>query len=60
MAKARADCAVLSRERDETAGKVRTVLEQLENRRGEREGVYRLVAWSHSVAIRDGQGPTYG
>jgi hypothetical protein len=57
-ARARADCFVLSKERDSAAGKVRTVLEKLENRRGERESLNRLVAWSHSLDIRDGGSET--
>lgn len=59
VARARADCLVLSRERDEAEGKVRNVLERLHDRRGEREGLHRLVAWSHSIDIRtdDGNGP---
>lgn len=54
VAKARADCYVLSRDRDVAAGAVRTVLEKLDNRRGERDALDRLVAWSHSIDIRDG------
>lgn len=52
MTKARADCYVLSRERDSAAGKQRKAHEVLEDRRGERESLHRLVAWSHSIDIR--------
>ena len=55
-AKARADCYVLSRERDFASGMVRKALEVLEDRRGERESLHRLVAWSHSIDIRDRNG----
>src|SRR3954451_20366133 len=52
--KARAECHVLSRERDRAAGAVKHLAECLENRRGERESFNRFVALSHSVDIREG------
>jgi outer membrane protein TolC len=51
--RARAECFVLSGDRDKANGRVRRCLEVLEDRRGERESLHRLVAWSHSLAIRD-------
>jgi hypothetical protein len=51
--KAKADCFQLSNARDRAEGAVRTLLQVLEDRRGERESLHRLVAWSHSLAIRD-------
>ena len=43
---AKGDCASLSRERDIAAGMVRAALESLENRRGDRASLHRLVEWS--------------
>lgn len=40
------DCADLSRARDIAAGMVRAALESLENRRGDRASLHRLVEWS--------------
>ena len=61
MTKARADVYNLSRERDTAAGKARKCLEILEDRRGERDSLHRLVAWSHSIDIRrNGGEPTGG
>jgi hypothetical protein len=57
LMRARAECFVLSGDRDKANGRVRHRLEVLEDRRGERESLHRLVAWSHSLAIRDGSDP---
>lgn len=40
---ARADVVVLSRDRDKSAHDVRVLLEKLENRRGERASLHRLI-----------------
>lgn len=43
---ARAECAVVRRDRDVAAGGVRLALERIENRRGERASWHRIVEWS--------------
>src|SRR4051794_41871920 len=43
---AQAECAVLSRERDVTAGLAKHAAEVLENRRDDRRAYNRLVEWS--------------
>lgn len=60
VAKARADVFVLSRERDVARDRIRKALETIENRRGERESLLRLVAWSHSIDIRARNGDAPG
>lgn len=46
---AKGQCAPLSRERDIAQGLVRACLEELENRRGDRASLHRLVEWSAKV-----------
>jgi len=46
---ARADCAVLDRDRRRAEGAIREVLEKLEDRRGERHSLHRLVDWSRGA-----------
>ena len=43
---ARAECAVLDQARIRAEHKVREVLEKLEDRRGERDSLHRLIDWS--------------
>jgi hypothetical protein len=43
---ARAACALLDRDRIRTEHRVREILEQLEDRRGERHSLHRLIDWS--------------
>jgi hypothetical protein len=45
---ARADAAVLARARDRAELQIREILEKLEDRRGERHGLHRLIDWSAS------------
>jgi chromosome segregation ATPase len=49
---ARADVAVLSRDRDRAEYRIRELLERLEDRRGERHSLHRLVDWSRGAPIR--------
>jgi len=60
LARARADVFLLSRERDAAQGAVRAAHEVLEDRRGERESLHRLVAWSHSIDLRSRNGDEPG
>lgn len=55
MTLARRDVWNLSRERDKAQGKVRKCLEQIEDRRGERASVHRLVEWSGAQAVLNGK-----
>jgi len=50
---ARGDCFRLSRDRDKAMGKVRKIGEELEDRRGERVSLHRLVEWSTALALID-------
>jgi hypothetical protein len=43
---ARAQCAVLDRDRIRAEWKVKELLEKLEDRRGERHSLHRLIDWS--------------
>jgi hypothetical protein len=50
---ARGDCWNLSRERDRAMGAARRRVEELEDRRGERVSLHRLVEWSTAIALMD-------
>jgi chromosome segregation ATPase len=51
MTQARGELWNLSRERDIAAGRVRLRLEQLDNRRGERASLHKLVDWSGGIDV---------
>jgi hypothetical protein len=51
MTQARADCWNLSRERDRALAKSRKRLEELEDRRGDRVSLHRLVEWSTALEL---------
>lgn len=51
MTQARGELWQLSRERDIAAGRVRLRLEQLDNRRGERASLHKLVDWSGGIDV---------
>lgn len=57
MTQARADCWNLSRERDLANGTVRYELERLEDRRGDRASLHKLVEWSAAVVVLEGRSP---
>jgi chromosome segregation ATPase len=46
---ARADVVVLSRARDSSEYRIRELLERLEDRRGERHSLHRLIDWSRGA-----------
>jgi hypothetical protein len=52
---ARRDVWNLERERTQAAGRARYELERLENRRGERASLHRLVEWSGALAVLNGK-----
>jgi hypothetical protein len=52
---ARRDTWNLSRERDKAAGMVRYQLERLDDRRGERASIHKLVEWSGAMAVLSGK-----
>jgi chromosome segregation ATPase len=66
MTQARGELWQLSRERDIASGRVRLRLEQLDNRRGERASLHKLVDWSGGIDVIErrapakGHGPTNG
>ena len=51
MTQARGELYNLSRERDTAAGRVRKALEVLEDRRGERSSLHKLVDWSGGIDV---------
>lgn len=51
MTQARGELFNLSRERDIAAGRVRLRLEQLDDRRGERASLHKLVDWSGGIDV---------
>lgn len=55
MTLARRDVWNLERERTQAAGRARYELERLENRRGERASLHRLVEWSGALAVLNGK-----
>lgn len=52
---ARRDTWNLVREREKAAGMVRYQLERLDDRRGERASVHKLVEWSGALAVLSGK-----
>jgi hypothetical protein len=52
---ARRDTWNLLREREKATGMVRYQLERLEDRRGERASVHKLVEWSGAMAVLNGK-----
>jgi hypothetical protein len=52
---ARRDTWNLLREREKATGMVRYQLERLEDRRGERASIHRLVEWSGAMAVLNGK-----
>jgi chromosome segregation ATPase len=57
MTQARGELFNLSRERDIAAGRARKALEVLENRRGERASLHKLVDWSGGVDVIERRNP---
>jgi chromosome segregation ATPase len=57
MTQARGECFNLSRERDLAVGRVRKALEALENRRGDRASLHKLVDWSGGVDVIERRNP---
>jgi hypothetical protein len=51
MTQARSELFQLSKERDIAAGRARKALEVLEDRRGERVSLHKLVDWSGGVDV---------
>jgi chromosome segregation ATPase len=60
MTQARGELFNLSRERDIASGRVRGKLDELEDRRGERASLHKLVDWSGGIDVieRRGNGRT--
>jgi conjugal transfer/entry exclusion protein len=50
-ARTRGEVAALSRERDQASGALKLAYEVLENRRGERQSLHRLVDWSSGLDL---------
>jgi chromosome segregation ATPase len=57
MTQARGECFNLSRERDIAVGRVRKTLEALEDRRGDRASLHKLVDWSGGIDVIERRNP---
>jgi chromosome segregation ATPase len=58
MTQARGELFNLSRERDIAVGRVRKTLEALEDRRGDRASLHKLVDWSGGIDVIERRNPS--